>query len=78
MDRIDLHLNSEYIKFYKEHKQKQDNEYNLLIGNLNRCCVCETKEELYIQFYNAVYRLQNLVKLQRQRLEKEEEIMTTK
>lgn len=75
MDMIDLHLNKEYINYYREyHKPKQDNLTDMLDGNICRICVCDTEEELYLQYYHACNKLHDLVLLQQRKFNKIKEI----
>ena len=62
---MDLFLNSKFVSFYcQEHKPKQDSICDMLEGNINRMCICDDKEELYIRFFSAVGNLQELCQLQ--------------
>ena len=69
--RKDLFLDTEYIEFYKNYKHEKDNICDMLTGNRNRMCVCDTKEELYIQYFNATARI---IKIKVKDFEKREEL----
>lgn len=63
-DLSDLFLDKQYIEFYyKDFKPEKDNCVDMLTGNINRMCVCDTDEELYKQYFNATARLQELLRL---------------
>ena len=70
----DLFLDKEYIEFYKEHRHKQNNIVDMLEGNKNRMCVCDTEEELYIQYFAATVKLQELLRLQKAKFKKQIEL----
>lgn len=70
----DLFLDSEYIEFYKKYKHEKDNIVDMLTGNKNRMCVCDTIDELYIQYFNATSRLQELLRLRIKDFNKREEL----
>ena len=70
----DLFLDEEYIEFYKEHRHKQNNIIDMLEGNKNRMCVCDTEEELYIQYFAATVKLQELLRLQKAKFNKQKEL----
>lgn len=75
MDKIDLFLNKEYIKFYSEElRPKQENIINMLNGNICRICVCDTEDELYLQYYHACNKIHDLVLLQQRKFNKIKEI----
>lgn len=73
-DLTGLFLDREYIEFYKDYKHEKDNIVDMLTGNKNRMCVCDTKEELYIQYFNATARLQELLRLRIKDFNKREEL----
>ena len=70
----DLFIDKEYLEFYRNYKHEQDNNTDMLTGNINRMCVCKTKEELYIQYFNATARLQELLRLRLTDFSKWEEL----
>ena len=73
-DLRELFLDREYIEFYKNYKHEKDNIVDMLTGNKNRMCVCDTNEELYIQYFNATARLQELLRLRIKDFNKREEL----
>ena len=73
-DLTDLFLDKDYIEFYRGYKHEKDNIVDMLTGNKNRMCVCDTKEELYIQYFNATARLQELLRLRLKDFNKREEL----
>lgn len=52
-------------------KRDLDNELDMLRGNINRMCVCEEKEELYIQFYWATRRCAKILDICEKRFEQD-------
>lgn len=70
----DLFLDERYIEFYRKYKHEKDNIVDMLTGNTNRMCVCDTKEELYVQYFNATARLQELLRLRLKDFAKIEEL----
>ena len=72
MDKIDLFFDKEYRAFYNELKHKQDNITCMIDGNICRICVCENEEELYRQYYSVNLHLQELLRLQKSKLLKQE------
>lgn len=73
-DLTDLFLDREYLEFYKRYKHEKDNIVDMLTGNKNRMCVCDTKEELYMQYFYATARLQELLRLRLKDFNKREEL----
>ncbi len=69
-----LFLDKEYIEFYRSYKHKQNYIVDMLTGNKNRMCVCDTKEELYRQYFNTTARLQELLRLRLEDFAKREEL----
>ena len=70
----DLFLDADYIEFYRDYQCEKDNVVDMLTGNKNRMCVCDTKEELYRQYFNATVRLQELLRLRLRDFAKREEL----
>ncbi len=73
-DLSNLFLDQDYIKFYVDYKFDKNNIVDMLEGNKNRMCICDTKEELYRQYFNATARLQELLRLRLKDFKKREEL----
>ena len=73
-DLKDLFLDSEYIEFYNKYNNEKNNIYDMTTGNMNRMCVCDTKEELYMQYYFATVRLQELLRVRLKDFDKRKEL----
>ena len=70
----DLFLDSEYLEFYRDYNHEKNNICDMLTGNRNRMCVCDTESELYIQYFFAMARLQELLRLRLKDFAKREEL----
>jgi len=73
-DLIDLFLDSEYIEFYEKYNYEKNNIVDMATGNINRMCICNTKEELYKQYYFVTAKLQELLRLRLKDFDKREEL----
>ena len=73
-NRSDLFIDPIFCEFYREHKHKQDNITRMIDGNICRICVTEDEEELYRQYCALNSHLQELITLQKMKLQKQDEL----